>query len=448
MGGLKKTKKIKKDRIKKKGADSVKTLIVVMAVMAFLLARHAWALQELSDVEMEQAQGQALFSMDRTAGTGISSDMAFYKLQLQGVLSLNANIRKLQLGCGGINGPGCDIDIDNLSFSGAGCSPRPSCDAVFTNPFIEFAIKNDGNSAQRQITGFRFSAERLKGLMTAGINDGTANGINTFSGYMNIAATTGSTSTKVGYLTNTLTGRAYSDACTSGCPGFFYSNNSGLRLDSLPINFNVPAFAVNGRRMTSVRLNTSAVIPPVPLTPGNGSRSITISDCLGIAYIQLCNASVPTIYFNTSIINTRVSVAINEGLGYLHSIPLDTPFSLSLQKADTLWPGEPVAAQRGWWMATKDPLNVGHLSTPAGYQVDISQAYAQIANTVSAYLWNNPVYVPLTLAVQGILGFPITADVAPIDLGSYTPISAAFSNLPLGSTQNVVPNCYGNSKFC
>lgn len=425
----------------------MKTLVVVMTVL-MLLARNVRALQELPDNELAQTTGQALFSVDRTAGNGVSSDVAFYKLQLQGVLSLNANIRKLQLGCGGINGPGCDIDIDNLSFSGTGCSPRPSCDAVFTNPFIEFAIKNDGNSAQRQITGFRFSAERLKGLMTAGINDGTANGINTFSGYMNIAATTGSTSTKVGYLTNTLTGRAYSDACAYGCPSYFYTNNSGVRLDSLPVNFNVPAFSVNGTRMTSVQLNTSAVIPPVPLAPGNGSRSITIPGCMGILGVPLCGASVPTVYFNTSIINAKVNVGIKEGLGYLHSIPLDSPFSLSMQTAATQWPGEPVPAQRGWWMAAKDPISIGHLSTPAGYQVDISQAYPQIASTVSNYLWDHPVYVPLTQAVQGILGIPITANVAPIDLGGYSPISAAFTNLPLGAEQNVVPNCYGSTKFC
>ncbi len=34
-------------------------------------------------------------------------------------MELNANIKKLQLGCGGANGLGaCDIDIDHISLSG------------------------------------------------------------------------------------------------------------------------------------------------------------------------------------------------------------------------------------------------------------------------------------------------------------------------------------------
>ena len=47
-----------------------------------------------------------------------SSNVGFYKLGLEAELEINANIRKLQLGCGGVNGAGCDIDFDNVSLSG------------------------------------------------------------------------------------------------------------------------------------------------------------------------------------------------------------------------------------------------------------------------------------------------------------------------------------------
>ncbi len=55
-------------------------------------------------------------------------------------------LKKLQLGCGGVNGAGaCDIDIDYLSLSGgtvdSTSTERASSSAIITNPFLEFAVK-------------------------------------------------------------------------------------------------------------------------------------------------------------------------------------------------------------------------------------------------------------------------------------------------------------------
>ena len=53
------------------------------------------------------------------SGAGPTTSDYYYKLGLEAKMELNLNIRNLQLGCGGRNGPGnCDIDIENLSLSG------------------------------------------------------------------------------------------------------------------------------------------------------------------------------------------------------------------------------------------------------------------------------------------------------------------------------------------
>lgn len=106
-------------------------------------------LQVMSDQELSDTNGQALLSLSYIAPNDQENKMSgqgigFYKLGMEADIELNANIKKLQLGCGGVNGAnGCDIDIDNLSLSGMSNTRegRAGSSAVLTNPFIEFAIK-------------------------------------------------------------------------------------------------------------------------------------------------------------------------------------------------------------------------------------------------------------------------------------------------------------------
>ena len=100
-----------------------KTLIASALSVALTPIIALADMAELSDSEMSDEVGQALLSMGYTApsgsGTGVTtSDYAYYKLGLEAKMEINLNIRNLQLGCGGRNGPGaCDIDIENLSLS-------------------------------------------------------------------------------------------------------------------------------------------------------------------------------------------------------------------------------------------------------------------------------------------------------------------------------------------
>ena len=157
-------------------------------------------LQHMSDAQLAETTGQALMSLSYIGPADVTNleskrlggdkNIGFYKLGLEAELELNANIKKLQLGCGGVNGAGgCDIDIDNLSLSGIADTRigRTSSSAKLTNPFIEFAIKNPQSASQREIVGLRLSAERAVGLLTAGLeNSNQANGINSLSGYMKV----------------------------------------------------------------------------------------------------------------------------------------------------------------------------------------------------------------------------------------------------------------------
>src|SRR5690554_5009083 len=210
-----------------------KTQYTLLALLTGLLALNAaMAMQPLSDEEMGAVSGQALLMMDMREGIqGQSEDYNFYRAGLDAIVEINANFEKLQLGCGGVNGPGCDLDIDHLSLSGQlnpdgtcanGGGPRAACDAILTRPFFEFAIKND-HTPHREIVGFRLSAENSKGLLTAGDqrpgsqDPGNTGGINVMSGYMKLGPTTGVASTDPRPMT-------YADyTCSSSdpCDGFY-----------------------------------------------------------------------------------------------------------------------------------------------------------------------------------------------------------------------------------
>lgn len=145
-------------------------------------------LTSLTDSEMAAETGQALFNLSYTApgqSSNPNTNIGFYRLGMEAKLELNANIKKLQLGCGGANGAGaCDIDIDNLRFTGFDepaniyNNKGPLTDFILNNPFIEFAIRNPGTAATREIVGLRLGAAQAQGMMSFGDRpynaDGTA----------------------------------------------------------------------------------------------------------------------------------------------------------------------------------------------------------------------------------------------------------------------------------
>lgn len=451
------------------------------------------AMTEMQDEELSSVTGQALIQMGQTVDVG--QNINFYKAGLDAEVELNMNIDKLQLGCGGVNGPGCDIDIDNLSLSGnTWVNGRPESDAILTRPFVEFAIKNDSSKTLREVVGIRLSAEQATGLLTAGVeNTATPNGINSLSGYMEIAATTGtaqtlsgdayrfgrnlscpvygcgsapagriSTGTSDADFTNwnpanrpnpsdeTITGRVDASIlfCTSGCDGYraFRSragSSTGILLPQLDVPFNIPAFTIQGQRMTSASVNASAALPGIPIAPSDGSLYVDL-DSTVCSTLVLCVNEVPNLQLDATIVDVNVSIPFQEDLGFIHKIPVNNPFSLSMQRLAVQWPGAVEVAQRGWWMSFQDPIDIGVLN-PTN-KVDIRPVYAQFATLISQYMWNNPVGVNTGDGLSAIFSGTMTKDLGNISLGGAT-VTLNLTDLQL-ATQNFTPNCWGTAKFC
>lgn len=387
--------------------------------MATLVLSNANALQALTEQELSEAQGQALLMMSKTAASGTGTganvkDFDFYKLGMEAKIELNANIRSLQLGCGGINGVGnCDIDISNLSLSGPAdgkiatgankgqptwSKGRANTSAVLTNPFIEFAIKNSGSAATREIVGFRLSAEEILGHMSAGtVNDldpttekSTGGGINTYSGYLKVSETPVKAFTQQAifgtredqaiaanvrvntFFWNNRTAQSNINKMTPGKPGYEAPPNNnniyvhggnriwGINVPRVDVDFDFPRTAVTGNRMSQLNL----VVRDVPVGDNiGGAKRIAIGRDSGGINMTLSSsvATVSTATFfmganNSSgtytscsttfsasncsyIANLKANVTVKENFNLVHNLPITSGGYLSLQKEAIRWPG-------------------------------------------------------------------------------------------------------------
>lgn len=430
------------------------------------------AMQQMSDQELADTTGQALMSLSylaptdsanlETHRTGGDKNIGFYKLGLEAKVAINANIKKLQLGCGGINGAnGCDIDIDNLSLSGMADTKegRVASDAVLTNPFLEFAIKNPTKASTREVVGLRLSAEKVLGLLTVGNNNDVPNGINSLSGYM-VVSGYGNAVTKAGTFGLNPGETVYTTAdvniplCTSGCgndvpilAGYGQGasgSNTGIKIPSMVAPFVVSNSVVSGTRLTTANVSARAQIPDIPISSSSGQLGASLQQPTCIALL-VC---VQDTYFkmNTTISNLSANISFSEGLGYIHNLPINSPFYLGLQQQSLQWPGAVETANKGWWLSMQDPINLGDIS-PTN-QVDISSVYPQFAQILGQKL-QQPDYkisVDLWDGLKALFGAGITKDITPINL-SDSSVNINLNNLKL-ATQNIVPNCYGGLKFC
>lgn len=200
--------------------------------------------QPMTNEEMSATVGQALFNLTYIAPNDQGNpnhNIGFYRLGMEADLEVNANINKLQLGCGGINGAGgCDIDLDHVRLTGmvnAGAvDAGPRSDFLAKNPFLEFAIRNPDQAATREVVGLRLGFMEAFGKMTIGEpynynpqnlsftknNDpNTHTGINSISGDLGL----GLVNSLVPLQACALTGaNADRSACNSGLQGLFVGN--------------------------------------------------------------------------------------------------------------------------------------------------------------------------------------------------------------------------------
>lgn len=127
---------------------------------------------QLEDEVLSDVTGQLFFS-DKivSSGTvhGIANNFTFYRIGLEADLKLNMNIDKLQLGCGGFNEGlvlnACDLDVDFMrltGFSGA------ASDFLLELPYLELAIKNDGDRTRREVAGIKIGSAAAEGILGIG----------------------------------------------------------------------------------------------------------------------------------------------------------------------------------------------------------------------------------------------------------------------------------------
>lgn len=458
------------------------TQLALSVVICAYSATGFAKLNVLSDQDLAQVQGQALLSLTQTNGTSPvdSSAIGFYKLGAEALIEINANIKRLQLGCGGVNGAGgCDIDIENLSISGlndgtdASGSPtysngRASTSAKITNPFIEFAIKNPTNLSNREVVGFRLGAQEILGMLSLGTENTTnpTDGLRSLSGYLQIAQTTGSVMTAPTKFADVENEKLKPPASLTalGTTTTFTSvptnaNNTGITVPSSPATFVLPQTTVKGARMSSIVINNiPALAAKIPLAAGSGVAGVNdaifandqlyvnLTDCiLGL----VCNAEFK-MDTGSELTNLNINVtSFTQALNAIHNIPLTGSGGyLSLQKEAVKWNGSNSddTAQRGWWLSLKDPVQLGVLNVTN--QVDISSVLPQVANLVSNYLGDNPVD-PGGTSINAAFGVPTRA-VLKIDLGTATqntPATIALTS-QIFNSQKPASNCYGNLKFC
>ena len=296
------------------------------------------ALQPLDDDVLSEVTGQALFLSDKinpnslpgAGGGGSSTDFTFYRVGLDVLLALNMNIDKFQLGCGGvndaINSSVCDIDMDYVRLMGRGAGQTSpdglpiggvgapvSSDFKLIRPYLEIAVRNDGNKTAREVAGIKIGAQSADGYFGVGrFNSSTSHeGINAVSGYLNTSL--------IGYIRFT-SGLGSAAACIG--PATQNSACNGLS------PFTPPTARTTGTRQTRMQ------VPDTPLENLHGASGL------------LSLFSGATQYAN-----------IDVDLDYLHGFALNNTndFFLSMQRERIRYPrydksGYAVQANTGWWM--------------------------------------------------------------------------------------------------
>lgn len=479
----------------KRSGNGIRFLLPLMCGLSSISIAQSASLQAMDDQALSDVTGQALMSLSYIAPTDSANKMSgqgvgFYKLGMEAELELNANIKKLQLGCGGINGAGgCDIDIDNLSLSGISDTRdgRASSSAKLTNPFLEFAIKNPNSASTREVVGLRLSAEKLVGLLTLGTeNSDKPNGINSLSGYMKVQSGIGDTiaeQSKIkGYAS---TSKEYMDLAKYPISGnlvaiglanaSFKTNGGGFNIPEMNnLPFETSQIVVSGNRQTSVGLTASVDIPRIFLGSGSGYPNdgrvtnnlngtttgvytagspvnAAITGCQNTVFIiPACLAAWNGRQFSSikmagEVSGAKATVNFQESLGFIHALRINSAASLSMQTIDMLWPGSEAAnvAKPGWWLAMQDPVSIGRVEPTE--RLSIEPLLGQFAQRAGSYLQQNPAKTNDLLAI--LTGTNLDANLGNIDLSNAPALQMNLSNLQLNG-QNFAPNCYGNLKFC
>jgi len=385
----------------------------------------------LDDQEMSQVNGQAAFytSYIDPSATGNDSGLGFYTLGLQGTVALNANINHVQLGCGGVNGSGCDLDFSQVRI--AGTTPGPSgtfadSDAKFTNPFIQLAIANPTSLATRHVVGLALGAQSISALLSVGLNPtptqpGTPGG--TAGGETGINSLSGAFEARVQNIQVPLdvnnglaTGNAYvkETATQPNTPTNLMSQES-----SGNVNTGTYYQFVSGQRLTGAKFGQITLTIP--------SLSACVILCLNLN-------------------NFTGYGTIDANLIDLHNIDLSgtskSGFLLSLNSQPILWP-QIGSAGISSFPTTAQTLNPDGSVASTGYNSNGTAINANQFKAQTGWWLSIP---------QGKIGsdtsFTQTQTANLTILNAVSALTAGLEFPALNFGQIPIQNCYGAMKFC
>lgn len=419
----------------------------------------AHGMQVLDDRSMGDVQAQAgsLILMDRigpnelTGATspGTFANFTYYRMGLDAKIDFNANISKLQLGCGGVNdfltgARGCDLDIDYLGFMGLNATNdrpgAPGSPFQLKRPFVEIAVKNASNPVTREVVGFRLGAQNINGAIRMGRDY-------TNFGYPDY--TTANTS-----ITNREHGTTCNPSATTGAG--VVGCHSGLNSISGYLGGLELSAGFLARARVCLDLTTICLF-------GIGEVNMDIDGCLGRIAFNPCSTSDTPFFIDAggtrltslNVAAAKLKLATNvifpielEGYGRLNLdtrqihyllTPNSSGFYLSFQRERVSWPNYDKAPPPG--NLAFDSCN------PAYGQVTArcSSAYAPTANSGWWLSANDAKMLNLRPGNRIIL--PGTLNIYTL-LGALGPDS---SNLVIDNPKLdfiAADNCYGTARFC
>jgi hypothetical protein len=386
-------------------------------------------------------------------GAGSPTDFTFFRVGLDGVLDFNANMSKLQLGCGGVNSlltgtPGCDIDIDYLSFMGinaTGDAPGVAGSSFsMKRPFVEFAIKNANNPATREVAGFQLGGQSINGAL--GIGRQYANGQTNLEhgGVCNTATTTG----------------AGVSTCNSGINAV--SGNLGLELSAaITAHANVAIYDTTIKacfgRITSPAggMYGCTSNPSASATDGTAPFFVQASGTrisqlwVAAAKLHIQNINLGCFFLDVVCLGIQggLNTLVSNGYGQLkidmrqvhYLVTPNTPnFFLSFQRQPVAWPN---------YSKTTPPTNVANdICNPASNgspPASCLSAYAPVANT--GWWLNAPGAKILNIEP------PQPIELGSVSIGTLLSVFAPEGTLLIDNPKIGLArpsNCYGSSTFC
>lgn len=442
--------------------------IAILSIMTSFAYAHSADLENTSDVnvaanthlvqmtddELSATQGQALYSLNRQEQDGLS----FYTLGMEAEVQLNANMKSLQLGCGGTNSSatgkaGCDIDISDVSFgcvtnASGTCITLPTTltnqpkgadsnnaasnqsnlkDFVLTNPFFQFAVKNADTAATREVVGVRIGADKAVGPLSFG-------NLTSFSGYLTgvanlsmLGETDVAVTCKAPDVCSDAAGRSrYTDASAYlgldnaqilGIPLIAYVDYRDLTVDYQTVKRNNLIVSVIGNRVTQAQIQgigLGGVVDEIMngLVVNRSCVRLIGFICGGSLGTALANGLMPVLkggvgnYIKDQLAGGlgTTRAALNDyimpyNLKNVHQIDVNSnTFGIALSKQGIKYPGYAQAVPTGWSMYLQDAFTLN-------IEDKVSSLVHNIASTSNARDGNITLLEPAYRNCYGSLTF-------------------------------------------